>query len=322
MQHKVRSRICEISFAGRHSRHPRTLASGVPAPNTATTVEDVNKSSDSAFKIPITNPVTGALHVVQGGLDEGLKGLTDTAQSALEQAVQIPVIAKDGVVKVLPGGPDGLKAIQDNIDEAVKNAPKLPGVPKDGKLALPALGAILPTKAPTPIDDINKTSQSAFKIPITDPLSGAVHLVQGGLGEGLKGLTDTAQSALETATQIPVITKDGVVKTLPGGPEGLKAIKENFDEAVKNAPKLPGLPASDGKSIIPGVGLPSIPGLSGLPGVPGIPGIPGPSNGADPISLVRTSCAVFPSHTPLIYRPLNFHSNFFLTFVNRLEMDC
>ncbi len=65
----------------------------MPAPNTATTVEDVNKSSDSAFKIPITNPVTGALHVIEGGLGEGLKGLTDTAQSALEQAVQIPVKA-------------------------------------------------------------------------------------------------------------------------------------------------------------------------------------------------------------------------------------
>src|SRR5258708_30943672 len=156
MQHKVRSRICEISFAGRHSRHPRTLASGVPAPNTATTVEDVNKSSDSAFKIPITNPVTGALHVVQGGLDEGLKGLTDTAQSALEQSVQIPVIAKDGVVKVLPGGPDGLKAIQDNIDEAVKNAPKLPGLPKAAKLALLALVGILRTTDSTAIDVITK----------------------------------------------------------------------------------------------------------------------------------------------------------------------
>ena len=179
-----------------------------------------------------------------------------------------------------------MKAIKDNIDEAVKNAPTLPGVPEGGNLPLHTLGAIIPTAATSAaVDDINKASDSAFKIPITDPVTGALHLVKGGLGEGLKGLSDTAQSALQTAAQIPVVTKDGVVKLLPGGPEGLKAIKDNIDEAVKNAPKIP----TDGKLGIPGLGIPSIPGLSGLPGVPGLP------NGADPLSLVRSRSTI---HTP------------------------
>lgn len=78
------------------------------------------------FQIPVANPITGAVQLIQGTVQDGLKNLDDATRAVLASASEIPLVHPDGTVTVVPGGEAGLKSLAINPEAVVQAAPNIP----------------------------------------------------------------------------------------------------------------------------------------------------------------------------------------------------
>ncbi|KAF9521106.1 hypothetical protein BS47DRAFT_1378494 [Hydnum rufescens UP504] len=144
-----------LSEGNQESPSGSPSANAVQQPGDASTA----KKPASLFPIPLNNPIGGALNLVQGGVESGLKGLGGATETVLSSAPQIPVPGLGDGVSLVKSGLDGLKnqagavltsapqipvvglgegaslvknglgGLKDQADAVLANAPKLPGVP-------------------------------------------------------------------------------------------------------------------------------------------------------------------------------------------------
>jgi len=158
----------ESPSAAQASQRPSTNA--VQQPGATPTAKNPASLLPIPLPIPLNNPIGGALNLVQGGVESGLKGLGGVAETVLSSA-PIPVPGVGDGVSLVKNGLDGLKnqadavltsaphipvvglgegvslvknglgGLKDQADTALANAPKLPGVPGiPGIPGVPGLG--------------------------------------------------------------------------------------------------------------------------------------------------------------------------------------
>jgi len=144
----------ESPSAAQASQHPSTNAAG-----DAPTAKKPASLFPIPLPIPLNNPIGGALNLVQGGVESGLKGLGGAAETVLSSAPLVPVPGLGDGVSLVKNGLDGLKnqadvvltsaphipvvglgegvslvqnglgGLKGQADAVLANAPKLPGVP-------------------------------------------------------------------------------------------------------------------------------------------------------------------------------------------------
>jgi hypothetical protein len=74
--------------------------------------------------IPLNNPIGGALNLVQGGVEAGLKGVGGAVETVL---TPVPVLG--GGVSLVKNGLDGLK---NQADAVLTSGPRIPVIPVVG----------------------------------------------------------------------------------------------------------------------------------------------------------------------------------------------